>query len=180
MTVIIALSGKKRAGKNSVYFLLKLLLDEDDAGVVARVGFADALKEMACHKGWDGSKTGAGRKLLQDLGMSKRKEDLDFWVKKAMEAIDDMTEGDFPRVVVVTDTRFPNEVEALKKRGALLWRIRRPAKETSVRDLHPSETALDDYRDWDAILVANDLAELLEQVKVNLSRLGLYEGETSA
>jgi len=114
------------------------------------------------------------------LGMSKRKEDLDFWVKKAMEAIDDMTEGDFPRVVVVTDTRFPNEVEALKKRGALLWRIRRPAKETSVRDLHPSETALDDYRDWDAILVANDLAELLEQVKVNLSRLGLYEGETSA
>ena len=48
-------------------------------------------------------------------------------------------------VVLITDCRFPNEVEEAKKNNAILIRVIRNCKN---EDRHISETALDDYK-WE-------------------------------
>ena len=98
MTIIIGLSGKKGAGKNSVFHLSRILLDADDTGLIRGVSFAKALKYMS-HQMIDDqdpaavkvglthddikNKTPKGRAFLQWLGVSKREEQPDFWVKRA-------------------------------------------------------------------------------------------------
>lgn len=78
---------------------------------------------------------------------------------------------------IVTDTRFPNELEAIKKRGGISILIQRPCKECGItvshshicskknEALHSSETALDNS-EFD-YYIANDstLEELIEKVK---------------
>lgn len=174
-TKIIALSGKARSGKNSVYFLSKILLDEDDNGQVQKAAFADALKAEAFDKGWSGKKDDVGRKLLQDLGTDRRKEDPLYWVKQVRNKIAARTifKNPQPKVWFITDCRYLNEADYVKEQGWELWRIRRPAIEHTQTDQHPSEVDLDDYPSFDAVLVANDMTELFEAVKKNLNRLGL-------
>lgn len=47
---------------------------------------------------------------------------------------------------VISDTRFPNEAQAIKDHGGIVVRVNRPSKTHSS---HPSETSLDDWEfDW--------------------------------
>lgn len=50
---------------------------------------------------------------------------------------------------IITDTRFPNEAQAIKDRGGIVIRVIRPEvckdDESSMVPKHPSETALDDW-----------------------------------
>ena len=170
--------------------LTRILLDADDNGLIRSVAFAKALKYMA-HQMVDDqdpaavkvglthddikNKTPKGRAFLQWLGVAKREEDPDFWVKRTERQMIDLTwaEPD-TRILFVTDVRFLNEMEMIRKHGGLVWRIERPVMfAEQAKDTHISETALDTYQDWDSVLVANNLSELLEQVRVQLRRLGL-------
>jgi hypothetical protein len=58
---------------------------------------------------------------------------------------------------IVTDVRFPNEAEAIKKTGGVLIRIEGDptgSRKTSKRDLnHPSETSLDQYGKFDYMIL---------------------------
>ena len=88
------------------------------------------------------------REMLQLVGTEYfRALDPDFHVKRTVERLD------FDKDYVCDDLRFPNEVEALKKVGATLYRVNRPSH--SDTGTHLSETALDDYTGWDHI-VTND------------------------
>ena len=64
---------------------------------------------------------------------------------------------------VITDVRFPDEAQAIKDWGGVLWRVDRPGLVGG--DGHASETAMDDYRGWDEVIV-NDgtIAELRAKV----------------
>jgi len=53
----------------------------------------------------------------------------------------------------ISDVRFPGEVEAIKAHGGVVIRINRP--EVISTDTHESETALDNYQGFDAV-VEND------------------------
>ena len=76
---------------------------------------------------------------------------------------------------IITDVRFPNEAQAIKDRGGIVIRVKRPLdrlgnsklpklKHTSVTQ-HPSETALDDY-DFDYVIEnEGSIEELVEKVK---------------
>lgn len=168
MPMIIGVSGKKRAGKNTTFTLSRLLIDEDETGVIQKVGFADALKEVArADYGWNGLKDAVGRKLLQDLGLSKRDEDENYWVNKAMARIAKLTNA---KIVFVTDVRFPNEADAIRKAGGVVWRVNRPSIVNS--DVHVSETALDNYP-FDYSIESDTLDGLFRGIKIGLSRLGL-------
>ena len=57
---------------------------------------------------------------------------------------------------MITDVRFPNEAIAIKDRNGILIRIERPS--LNNEDSHPSEIGLDDYKDWDYIII-NDGTE---------------------
>lgn len=90
----------------------------------------------------------------------RRKQDPDFWVKLAVQrAEQEISEGRFP---YFTDARFPNEVSGLAAIGGVSVRLdvspeeqarRLQARDGRVPDpaelAHVSETALDDYPDFD-------------------------------
>lgn len=67
---------------------------------------------------------------------------------------------------LVTDVRFTNEAEAIKKKGGLLIRVE--SKRCNYYDIHPSEIALDNYdKDkWDKVIF-NDgsIEDLIKEVK---------------
>lgn len=68
---------------------------------------------------------------------------------------------------IITDVRFPNEAEAIKKRGGILIRVNNPDY-LPYENEHLSETALDSYDGFDYI-IENDkskgLKELSDKVK---------------
>ena len=61
---------------------------------------------------------------------------------------------------LITDTRFPNEADAIKERGGIVVRVDRGL---STGD-HPSETALDDYEFDYVIPNTGTIEELIEEV----------------
>lgn len=80
---------------------------------------------------------------------------------------------------IITDNRFPNECKAIKDRGGILIRIERnfdivpdangnPMTVPKVNIQHESETALDNYKDWDYIInndgTINQLVEMVETI----------------
>lgn len=114
--VLIGLSGYAGVGKDEVAKTLTSQL------TYQRVAFADPLKELATAIGWNGEKDEVGRKFLQDLGVGVREHlNTDAWVLAAEERIEQI---DGP--VVVTDVRFPNEVQMIRRRGGKVVRVVRP------------------------------------------------------
>lgn len=75
----------------------------------------------------------------------------------------------FPKWII-TDVRFPNEVKAIKKRDGITIRVNRDYILTGGPEdpklQHPSEIALDNYKDWDYV-IENDgtIEDLIEKVK---------------
>jgi len=101
------------------------------------------------------------RHCLQQLAEAARKIDYNVWVNKTLEDIHflqrgysyDRTRGALPgdavRGAVISDLRYPNEIEGLRRMGAFLIRVVRTIDD-EVPDrsvLHDSETALLDVPD---------------------------------
>lgn len=99
--------------------------------------------------GWDGYKESPFsddvRGILQRLGTEAGRQILwdNIWVDAALTGVSTSD------TVVVTDVRFPNEADAIKKRGGIMVRINRsgngPATD-QYGNVHKSETSLDDYK----------------------------------
>lgn len=163
----IGISGKMRSGKDTVAgFLL-------DYGFV-RYAFADRMKELAAELfGMDPDVK--DRPLLLSLGRRLCQVDKDVWVKHILRT---MPAG---ARVVVSDLRFPNELELLRAAGFYiarvecpLWlRMRRLRMGRVGQEWHdelltdPSETALDgSWGEWNFVLNGGDtMATLKEEVR---------------
>ncbi len=110
---------------------------------VQRIGFADALKEMAIAKYGMKEKNPV---LLQRLGMEMRAIDPEYWIKRWIERISSLA-----TIVLVSDTRFLNEAYAIRKYGGYLVDVIRMESD-GTRFLandrptdHPSETELNNF-----------------------------------
>ena len=168
---LIGVMGKKRSGKDTFASFLV------DGYGYKRVAFADPLKEALLKVdpiiaervpgvdygpeirlsreveriGWEEAKEiPEVRRLLQSYGVTIRSYQPDFWLNLALaQAHVEWLQGN---PVVITDVRFPNEADAIKKAGGLLVRVVRPGLASD--DTHESETALDDY--IHDLLIPND------------------------
>ena len=80
--------------------------------------------------------------------------DDDVWVKTTLRNIKQSS----AKVILISDVRFPGEVESLINEGGYVIRLLRDVCET---DAHESETALDDYVGWNYIISNNDTIESL-------------------
>lgn len=131
---VILLIGRAGVGKDESYKCIKNLYPRAE-----RYAFADRLKVFAYEMGWDGRKDERGRKLLQGIGQTVRAYKEGFWALKVAKAI----ENDMPDIAVITDCRFPNEIEIIKGyfRDVTTIRIIRDVSE--IDDI--SEHSLDDY-----------------------------------
>lgn len=102
------------------------------------------------------------RQLLQIWGTEyRRAQDPAYWTRRCREKIL-LTEG----LVFIDDVRFPDEVEMVKDLGGVVIRIDRYKALGITTSDHPSETALDDYKEFDhTILNGGDVTDLKENVE---------------
>ncbi|MEV1109972.1 hypothetical protein AB0I95_15155 [Micromonospora sp. NPDC049751] len=151
---LVGLIGRKQVGKDTVAARLV-----ERHGYV-RYAFADNVRKVALaidplidigfeyvplsavveEDGWEMGKQlyPDVRQVLQRIGTEAIREiDPYFWIRAVM----DVVEADV-RPVVITDVRFHNEAEAIRRAGGLLVRVIRPGGDTT--DPHISETELID------------------------------------
>jgi hypothetical protein len=155
---ILGLAGYARSGKDTAGDALAELGWK-------RIAFADALREFSYRLnplimnewgkvtqlrwiideyGWNGYKrtqwADGIREHLQTLGTECGRELIsqNIWVDATLNNLD--PDGKY----VISDVRFPNEVEAIRSRGGFVLRVWRPGVEPA--NSHGSETSLDDYR----------------------------------
>lgn len=120
------------------------------------------------------------RDLLQKLGTEAMRNGLheNVWVNalfadyKGQQNVD----GSFSHPNwLITDTRFPNELEAAKTHNGITIKVVRESGNT-IGTTHTSETALDDYTKWDYIVDNNgSLEDLKTQVLSILEKESLLK-----
>jgi len=183
--MIIGIAGKAQAGKDTTAMMLQTLLSNPNitwdmywnSDIIFEwdhfvVHYADLLKEVSQEMldmpfddfnsqevkeqyiDWIGMTV---REFLQKLGTAVRKEiDPEFWVKALFNTYHNGN-------VIIADVRFPNEAEAIKARGGIIFRIERYGAGAGN---HISETALDNYDKFDYIIDNNGtLEDLFNTVK---------------
>jgi len=165
-----------RSGKDTVARLLA-------AYGFQRLAFADRLKELATEL-FGMSPDEKNRDLLVALGRRMCELDKDVWVKHVLARMPT------DERIVITDMRFPPELELLRGAGFYIARVECPERMRLARlslagqlehaDLmtDPSETALDGRNDWDFRLNgATGIVDLTQQVAVMAREM--LEGELS-
>lgn len=159
--ILIGLSGKMQTGKDTVADYLV------DKYKFVKLSWADKLKSIAmdlwgltydeCYV----NKTERSRMIMQKLGTEViRSIEENTWVNYLMREI---RKKGYSRVVI-PDTRFPNEVEAIKKVGGKIWRVERYDTKPTGDVNHPSEIALDDYKHFDLTIANNFDIQHLHQL----------------
>lgn len=188
MNYILLISGKKQSGKDTLYEIIK----KNTRDSFTRVAFADSLKEKSLaalntifgiHVSKDIfidekqkeaplhlpniNKIITPRYFLQIFGTEFIRNTLDenYWVKTAwIKILKDLPKQN----IVITDCRYPNEIEEIKKCAEQLGyykvvtiRLNRKRPFFSKKE-HSSETALDKYKKFDYIYNNNGSLEDLE------------------
>lgn len=91
---------------------------------------------------------------------------LDWWLDNK----ENYTDVQFYPNWIITDTRFPNELQAVRDRKGLCIKVvllDEDGNPVINKEQHPSETSLDHITDWDCIISAKkgDIDSLIKQVK---------------
>jgi hypothetical protein len=155
--VLVGVGGKARSGKN---YVAEHCLQTN--GYVP-LAFADAMKVQAVvddglsiAQAFFEEKTPETRHTLQQRGTENgwKIHGKDYWLRYA-EAWAAAFASKGVRKIVVTDVRYTHEAQWIKDRGGLLVRVTGRGGLTGELSQHSSETALDDYADWD-VVVRND------------------------
>ena len=162
--LLIGISGKRRRGKDEAAkaivetfgFKKYAFADEVRKAVhtlnpylqepiqIKNVVAVQRIAEYVDAVGWESAKKlDEVRRLLQVMGTDVGRKILgdDVWINAIFRTI----QADDPKYAVISDVRFPNEVEAIEDRGGFVLRIERTLPYHSS-DLHESETALDGYK----------------------------------
>jgi len=107
-------------------------------------------------------KTDITRILLQLYGTEifRQRVDKDYWVKLMINKIKESDK----EVFIITDVRFPNEIYMVqdeKDFDVTTIRIERDMKTDDIKHEHESETALDDFDNFQYVVDNNDSLEQL-------------------
>ena len=164
--IIFNVSAKAEHGKDTFYEIVNNYYDKKDIKVCHML-FAKHLKQYAKdYFGWDGKEETKPRELLQTIGTNVIRDKMNnpnFHANRLIEDIQILS--NYFDVFVITDCRFPNEVELVKNAfndKVKSIRIERPnhkSRLTKEQLLHKSETSLDDYNNWDYKIINDGTLE---------------------
>ena len=201
---VVLLGHKAQVGKDT---LADLLVNNDK---FVRLSFAEKLKNI-CKELFDLSESQvngsaleknrlderfiidgqaiSSRRILQLVGQNMRAIQSDVWAKYVFKQISDISEQTGQNKFVISDCRFPNEIDVARaweaedvdNRQVFTARIDRKSLDKNYQGSNDvSETALDNYKDWDIILDNDDSIEDLYMnfsfIYERLSLLYLCEG----
>lgn len=165
---IYLLSGKARHGKDTAASFLKKFYEEDGKKVIfSRAGKYIRFYAMEMTD-WDGSEETKPRQLLQELGTEVIRNKLDkaeMFIERQLDDIEIYSY--FYDAIIVPDIRLPREIESVKEKfdNVVTIKINRINFETELTGLqqkHATETALDNYTDYDYVVI-NDTLEQYEK-----------------
>ena len=161
--MIIGVSGYARSGKDTIAEVLTMNYG------FKRLAFADNIRkavkvldpilengkrvnEMVKEFGWEVTKAQPEmRRLLQVFGTEVGREMFgeNFWVDQVFRQIE---AEDRDSNFIITDVRYPNEADLVRKKGGQIWRVSRSV----IKPIngHSSEFAMDNY-DFDRV-ITND------------------------
>lgn len=193
MHIKIAITGKMRAGKDTVYSILseelELALKEififtDGVFITNQHTFGGQLKHFAELLFPEHFVAGGKpRQLFQDFGQKMRQIDEDVWVKKADQAIQNQLKSTHADVHIsyITDLRQPNEYKYCKENDFFILRVNATDEVRLARMMadgdnfteehlhHETETYVDGYEvDYDIhnnFTTQNGLEELRKEIK---------------
>lgn len=167
---IIIISGKARAGKDTITNFMKELYQEK----MISLQYGSYIKEYAKKiSNWDGNEETKPRELLQQLGTNIIRKNIDekFFIKKMIDDI--KVYSYFFNIIVISDARFKIEIDDIRNNfsNVISVNIERPNFDnglTEEQKKHPSEIDLDDYKLFDYKLINNGT---LEDLKLKIERL---------
>lgn len=166
------IAGKARHGKDTLAIDMKNYYEAMGKKVTI-LQLAAPLKSLICnHFGWDGSEQTKPRELMQRLGTDIIRLQLNmpnYYIDHAIQDIKILS--CFFDVILISDVRFPQEIEGIKKayKEAISIHIERPAliqdELTSTQKQHITETALDQYHQYNYEIINTTLEQLEEDAK---------------
>lgn len=168
---IFIISGKARHGKDTTALILDEIYTEKGKKIL-NLSYGFYIKEYAKKiSNWDGSDETKPRELLQQLGTSVIRNNIDemFFVKRMLEDIE--VYSYFFDVITISDARLKPEVILPRQKFKNVFNIRvvRPNFDnglTKEQQEHITETDLDDYTEYDYYLVNDkDIEELKNKVQ---------------
>ena len=151
---IFGLCGNAGTGKDSA---LNYLKSNPYSSPILKMAFADPIREIGKIFGFTTHQMSdrklketvdefwgfSPRTFMQKVGTEMFRNCLrdDIWIKLLERRIKDLDNklGVDPSMIFITDVRFPNEAEAIKKMGGYIIKIKREGFSKSGEDLHPSE-----------------------------------------
>lgn len=158
---IIIISGKASSGKSLSANIIK-----ENTNNTILLAYADYLKMYAKNiSGWDGSEDTKPRELLQQLGVELIKNNINenMLINRIIEDI--KVYSYFYDYIVITDARFPNEIESIKKEfdNVISVRINRNIYSLDKKyQNHSTETGMDEYNNYDYVIDNNNDLKALE------------------
>lgn len=172
-TKIFIASGKANSGKDTTCELINNYIKLKGLKSV-NLQFSSYIKMYAkIIAGWDGNEDTKSRSLLQELGTDviRKYIDEDFFINRIIDDI--KVYSYYFDVITISDARFPKELDSIKNNFKDVYKIniKRPNFENNLNDIqrkHVTEVALDNYNDYDYILVndgsINDLNDKIKQI----------------
>lgn len=169
---IIGISGKKGSGKDTFAQFLKEELEKQLGKTVKVDSFAANLKQCCAilsgqyscvfyNQNLKDKKANflslTNRELMQKFGDLTRSLDKDIWVKSLFNKYLDNP----PEYLIISDVRFKNEAEHIKKLDGVLIRIE---SDRVKEDNHISEIELNNYSKFD-LEISNNKSLTLEELK---------------
>ena len=123
--------------------------------------------------GWDGREETKPRELLQTLGTDVIREKLNkpsFFVDRTIEDIEILS--NFFDVMIITDVRFPIEIDKIKETysdvvSINIKRVNFDTELTSKQQAHKTEIALNNYENFDYKII-NDTLDGLEKDVIDI------------
>ena len=167
MEKLFILAGKARSGKDTTADIIEKYYKDKKT---IRLMYAKWLKEYAMViSNWKGQEEDKPRTLLQEIGVSSRKINPGYTVRRMKEDINVLK--DYFDIIIITDSRMPEEITMPKEsfKETITMKLVRDNFESELSQKEKSnitETALDEFNDYDYIIENDKTIEDLEE-KIN-------------
>ena len=173
---IFIISGKARSGKGEASNIIKNYYKNKKTIIIS---FGHYIKDYAMRvSDWDGNEENKPRELLQQLGIELIKNRIDnkLFIKRILEDI--LVFSYFYDIIIVNDARLIDEVESLKNAypNSISIRINRINYENGMTDKennHKTEIDLDNYNNFDYLVLNDNYNNLKNQIELILKEVSL-------
>lgn len=177
---IIVISGKAGNGKNLSAKIIQKIYQRKNKQTI-NLAYSFWIKQYAKNiLGWDGKEESKPRAFLQEIGVDLIKNTIDkkMFVRRMIEDI--TVYSHYYDVITISDARFTEEIEELKKQFPFVFSVHIHGEKTNrlndQEKKHISENALNHYQQFDEqINNIGTIEELEKKLNDMIERIENYE-----